>query len=334
MAVHPASTVTRKRVLVTGGAGFIGSHVCEALLARGNEIAIIDDLNDFYCPAEKRRNLDSISRLAAVRFTECDICDQNRVYALVESFRPAAIVHLAARAGVRPSLDSPLLYESVNVRGTLTMLEAARKFGVEQFVFASSSSVYGASTLVPFRENAGELLPVSPYAATKIAGEKLCFTYSHLFGIRAVCLRFFTVYGPRQRPDLAIRKFAELIDRGEPVPVFGDGSTSRDYTFVKDAAAGVMSALAYQGIYDIFNIGNSTPIALADLVCALENLLGRRAKIAWRPPQPGDVPVTCADTGKTCRELGFSACTKFRDGLAEFVKWYREIAENAFQAAS
>lgn len=320
----PPAAQSARRVLVTGGAGFIGSHVCEALHENGHEVAVIDDLNDFYSPDDKRRNLEAASRGRQLYFAQCDICDYEKVWPLVESFRPSVIVHLAARAGVQPSLHSPLLYESVNVSGTLVLLEAARRAGVEQFIFASSSSIYGASKAIPFREDNAELLPISPYAATKIAGEKLCFTYSHLYGIRATCLRFFTVYGPRQRPDLAIRRFAELIDRGEPVPVFGDGSTSRDYTFIRDAVSGIVSALRYRGAYEVFNIGCSRPVPLLQLIKELEDLLGKRATIDWRPAQPGDAPITYADTSKARLGLGFEPSTTLREGLAEFVAWQRD----------
>jgi UDP-glucuronate 4-epimerase len=244
----------------------------------------------------------------------------HRVFA---QFQPEAVVHLAARAGVRPSVADPLLYESVNVGGTVTLLEACRQFGVRKFVFASSSSVYGATDRLPFREDDGSNLPVSPYAATKIAGEKFCYTYSHLYDIRTVCLRFFTVYGPRQRPDLAIRKFVEMIDLGRPVPMFGDGSSGRDYTYIDDIVAGIRAALLLDCPYDIFNLGNSNPVDLLTLIRTLEDALQKKAILQRLELQPGDVPFTYADIGKARRQLGFEPATPFAEGIRRFVAWYR-----------
>ena len=311
------------KVLVTGGAGFIGSHLCEQLLANNCEVAIIDDLNDFYSPADKEKNLQGLRQRGNVYFRKCDIRDQDGVYKVFEEVRPDAIVHLAARAGVRPSLEQPFLYEQVNVYGTLVMLEAARRFGVNRFVFASSSSIYGIGNKVPFREDDSESRPVSPYAATKIAGEKLCFTYSHLYGLKIVCLRFFTVYGPRQRPDLAIRKFIERIDQGRTIPVFGDGSSGRDYTFVGDTVSGILGALRYDTPFDVFNLGNSSPITLTELIRAIERALGKQAHIERLPDQPGDVPITYADITKAQRLLGYSPSTSLEKGLERFIDWYR-----------
>ena len=225
------------RILVTGGAGFIGSHLCEQLLGSGHTIGILDDLNDFYSPQDKRSHLEIVRRSGAIHFVEGDICDEAAVACLFAEFQPEAVVHLAARAGVRPSLAEPALYERVNTGGTVVMLEAARRHGTKKFVLASSSSVYGATSPVPFREDDHNLLPVSPYAASKLSAEKFAYTYSHLYGLQVVCLRFFTVYGPRQRPDLAIRKFSESMLAGRPIPFFGDGSSARDYTYVKDPVA-------------------------------------------------------------------------------------------------
>ena len=233
------------------------------------------------------------------------------------------MIHLAARAGVRPSLENPLLYEHANVRGTITLLEACRRAGVRKFVFASSSSIYGVANRVPFSEEDQTNLPISPYAATKIAGEKLCYTWSHLYGIDVVCLRFFTVYGPRQRPDLAIRKFVEAIDAGRAIPVFGDGSRGRDYPFVDDTVQGIIAALPHQPRYDIFNLGNSSPITLAKLIEVIEQTLGKRAAIHWQPDQPGDVPITYADTAKARRILGYHPQTPIVDGIERFVEWRR-----------
>jgi UDP-glucuronate 4-epimerase len=312
------------RVLVTGGAGFIGSHLCESLLRDGHDVIVLDELNDFYSPLLKRENLEEISRIAPIVFQQGDIRDSETVHDLMSRTRPQAVIHLAARAGVRPSLEQPLLYEQVNVRGTLVMLEASRNFGVGKFVFASSSSIYGIANRVPFSELDPANLPVSPYAATKIAGEKLGYTYSHLYGIDVVCLRFFTVYGPRQRPDLAIRKFAEAIEAGRRIPVFGDGSSSRDYTYVDDVVKGVLAALQSPIRYDIFNLGNSRPVSLLAMIHGLEAQIGRRAEIDWLPDQPGDVPITYADINKARSVLGYCPSTPFETGLECFVRWLRD----------
>jgi len=321
------------RVLVTGGAGFIGSHVSERLLRDGHEVAIIDDLDDFYSPQLKVDNLLAIRKAGVLRFYEGDIRDEELVRQAFSENRPHAVIHLAGRAGVRPSLEHALLYESVNVRGTMVMLEEARAHGVQKFVFASSSSVYGIADRVPFNEDESLNLPISPYAATKLSGEKLCFTYSHLYDLSVTCLRFFTVYGPRQRPDLAIRKFTERIDAGMPIPVFGDGSSSRDYTFVDDIVQGVIAALFHQGRYDIFNLGNSAPIELLGLIRLIESNLGKTAKLNWMPAQPGDVPITYADISKARRALGYEPRTTIAEGIGAFVEWYREGGDRAIQKA-
>ncbi|MGH9614043.1 MAG: GDP-mannose 4,6-dehydratase [Bryobacteraceae bacterium] len=311
------------KILVTGGAGFIGSHLCERLLRDGHDVGTIDDLNDFYSPAMKRENLAALGN--ALCFHECDIRDEEQVGRIFAEVKPEAVIHLAARAGVRPSIDQALLYESVNVRGTMILLEASRKNGVRKFLFASSSSIYGATRSIPFREDDWDTLPISPYAATKMAGEKVAYTYSHLYKLPVICLRFFTVYGPRQRPDLAIRKFTEMIDAGRPIPLFGDGSSSRDYTYVEDTVQGILAALAYdRTTYDIFNLGNSTPIDLLSLVQLIEENLGKKAGIQWLPMQPGDVPITYADISKSKRLLGYDPQTPISEGIRKFVEWYRE----------
>jgi UDP-glucuronate 4-epimerase len=310
------------RVLVTGGVGFIGSHLCERLLKDGYEVAVVDDLNDYYSPALKLENLSIIRAAGSFPFFKCDICDREALTEILGRWRPDAVVHLAARAGVRPSLEQPLLYERVNVGGTLNLLEACRQHGISKLVFASSSSVYGAATAPPFSEECQVNRPVSPYAATKLAGEQLCYTYFYLYGIRCVCLRLFTVYGPRQRPDLAIRKFADRIAQGLPIPVFGDGSSGRDYTFVEDTVAGVIGALEYDCGYDIINLGNSAPVTLLDMIKTLEEFIGRKAKIEWLPDQSGDVPITCADIRKAGRILGYSPKTPFPAGIRKFLDWH------------
>ncbi len=310
-------------ILITGGAGFIGSHVAERLLRKGRRLTIIDDLNDFYPPAWKRQNLAEITQTGPIDFHQIDICDQKAVFTVVARAMPDVIIHLAARAGVRPSLEDPLLYEQVNVRGTLVLLEARRRFGVRKFIFASSSSVYGAENRVPFRETGCVDFPISPYAATKIAGERLCYTYSHLYSISVVCLRFFTVYGPRQRPDLAIRKFVESIEQGRRIQVFGSGASARDYTYVEDIAAGVAAAVSYHCGYELFNLGNSDPITLTDMIRTIENALGKKAILDHVPEQPGDVPITYADISKARRLLDYRPATKFPEGIEKFVAWHR-----------
>jgi UDP-glucuronate 4-epimerase len=314
------------RILVTGGAGFIGSHLAERLVSSGHCVSIVDDLNDFYSPEVKRANLNAVGAAGPVEFHWCDIRNVDAMDRIVGSFQPEAIFHLAARAGVRPSLEQPLLYEETNVKGTLILLEAARRNGVKKFVFASSSSVYGIANRVPFREDDPVHCPISPYAATKLAAEKFCFTYSHLYRLPVVCLRFFTVYGPRQRPDLAIHKFARLIEAGRPVPFFGDGSSGRDYTYIDDAVSGLLAALSYDTRFEIFNIGNSRPVKLTELVSTLEAALGKPAVLERRPDQPGDVPLTFADISKAGRLLGYQPRTSFEDGIRKFVEWMR--AEN------
>jgi UDP-glucuronate 4-epimerase len=312
------------KFLVTGGAGFIGSHLLEALLDRGGSVATVDNFDDFYPPTVKRRNLEEVSRRGPIRLFEADIRDKAALHEVFEAIRPEVVIHLAARAGVRPSIEQPELYEAVNVGGTVNLLSLARDFGVKKFIFISSSSVYGATTRVPFVEDQVELKPVSPYAATKLAGELICYTYSHLFGLPVVCLRIFTVYGPRQRPDLAIHKFAALIEAGKPVPLFGDGGSSRDYTFVDDIVAGILAAVDYQTPYDVFNLGNSHPIKLSELVHLLENTLGKQALVNSLPPQPGDVPITWADIGKARRLLGYEPRVSLPAGIERFVAWLRD----------
>jgi UDP-glucuronate 4-epimerase len=313
------------RILITGGAGFIGSHLAERLLRDGHEIFILDDLNDFYSPALKRQNLAAVERAGMAGFYDCDIRDAERTRLLVEELRPGVVIHLAARGGVRQSLEQPFLYEEVNIRGTLTLLEASRAARVQKFIFASSSSVYGVDSHLPFREDDRTQHPISPYAATKIAGEQMCFVYSHLYGLKVVCLRLFTVYGPRQRPDLAIRKFAELMDSGREIQVHGEGQTSRDYTYIDDIVNGIVASLHHDCSYDVFNLGSSSPVSLETVIETLEQALDRKANIRRIPSQPGDVPVTYADISKARASLGYEPCTPFQTGVQNFVKWFRDI---------
>src|SRR5215471_9414945 len=309
------------RVLVTGGAGFIGSHLVEKLLAVGHEVAILDDFNDFYDPQIKDVNIGNFAKDVAVH--HIDLRDDASVRNVFRQQKFDVVVHLAARAGVRPSIQQPQLYYDTNVRGTLHLLDAARLTGVERFIFASSSSVYGASKILPFSENQHLTQTLSPYAATKIAGEVLCSTYSHLYQLRVVALRYFTVYGPRQRPDLAIHQFTRRIHAGQPIEQFGDGTTRRDYTYIDDVIQGTMASLQYEGPrFDIFNLGESETIPLKELIVAIENALGKKAKINQLPEQPGDMPLTCADISKAKRSLGYNPTTPLSDGLPKFIDWF------------
>jgi UDP-glucuronate 4-epimerase len=314
-----------KNILVTGGAGFIGSHLVDQLLAEGGwNVTVVDDFNDFYAPSIKRTNISGHVSNPQYKLIEADIRDR---HALEEAFHETeydCIVHLAARAGVRPSLTEPRLYIETNVNGTLNLLELARKNAVKQFVFGSSSSVYGVNEKVPFSENDPIFNPISPYAATKAAGELICHTYSHLYDMRIVCLRFFTVYGARQRPDLAIHKFAKLISAGEPIPVFGDGTTRRDYTYIDDILAGVRAAIDYhQSNYEVINLGESRTVELRELISLLEKELGKSARIDRQPLQPGDVPRTFADISKARKLLAYDPQTDIETGLHRFIKWFR-----------
>ena len=310
------------RILVTGGAGFIGSHLVEKLLATGHRVAILDDFNDYYDPQIKHGNIAGV--LKDVGVYQIDLRDNGAVRDLFHREKFETVVHLAARAGVRPSIQHPQLYYDTNVNGTLHLLEAARVTSVGRFIFASSSSVYGMAKTVPFSEDLHLTQTISPYAATKIAGEFLCSTYSHLYQMRVVALRYFTVYGPRQRPDLAIHQFTKRIQAGKSIDQFGDGTTRRDYTYIDDIVQGTMAALEYDGpLFDIFNLGESETIQLKDLIAAIENALGQKAKINRLPEQPGDVPLTCADISKARKLLGYNPKTKLSDGLPRFIEWFR-----------
>jgi UDP-glucuronate 4-epimerase len=319
---------TANKILLTGGAGFIGSHLAESLLRLGAQLTIVDNLEPFYSPQWKRANLACIRAAGEFTFRETDICDLRRLRSAFESSRPRIVIHLAARAGVRPSIEDPIAYERTNVNGTMNVLELCREFRVHRLIFGSSSSVYGATTNTPFSESQIELRPISPYAATKLAGELLCSTYADLHSLPVVSLRLFTAYGPRQRPDLAIHKFTALIEAGLPVPVFGDGSTGRDYTWVEDIVAGIRAAVRVPlppigAPYSVYNLGNSHPVPLTDLISLLEEATGREAKREFLPPQPGDVPLTWADISKSRRELDFRPSISLEDGLKTFVEWYR-----------
>ena len=314
-----------KNILVTGGAGFIGSHLVDHLLAKGDwRVFVVDDFNDFYDPQIKRRNIASHLENPSYKLFEADIRDKSALAGIFEQDKFDCIVHLAARAGVRPSLEEPLLYTETNINGTMNLLELAREQSIRQFVFGSSSSVYGINAKVPFSEDDPIRQPISPYAATKAAGELLCHTYTHLYGIRSVCLRFFTVYGARQRPDLAIHKFARLISDQKAIPVFGDGTTRRDYTFIDDIIGGVRAAIDYdQSDYEVINLGESRTVELRELISLIEHELGQSARIDRQPLQPGDVPQTFADITKARRLLGYNPKTQIEEGIHRFVEWFR-----------
>ncbi|MBA3713783.1 MAG: SDR family NAD(P)-dependent oxidoreductase [Pyrinomonadaceae bacterium] len=316
----------RQDILVTGGAGFIGSHLVGRLLEEGRwRVTVIDDFNDFYAPAVKRANVAPHLGRDDFQLVDADIRDRAALESVFAETRFGAIVHLAARAGVRPSLGEPTLYSETNITGTIHLLEFARTHGVEQFVFGSSSSVYGINAKMPFGEDDPIRQTISPYAATKAAGELFCHAYAHLYGVRCVCLRFFTVYGARQRPDLAIHKFARLISEGRPIPVFGDGTTRRDYTYVDDIIAGVRAAVDYRdSLYEVINLGESRTVELRELIALLEKELGRTAVIDRQPAQPGDVPQTFADISKARRLLGYDPQTPIEEGIRRFVEWFRD----------
>ena len=323
MAGHP------KRILLTGGAGFIGSHLAEALLRKQARLSIVDNLDEFYSPAWKKANLESIRKIAPFDFFDQDICAMDGMRETVASVRPDTIIHLAARAGVRPSIEKPQLYEHVNVSGTVNLLELCREFQVSRLIFGSSSSVYGAGSRAPFSEDQSGLRPISPYAATKLAAELFCYTYAHLYKLPVVALRFFSVYGPRQRPDLAIHKFVAYIEAGKRLPIFGDGETGRDYTYVDDIVAGVLGALDYNfsstdgAPFEICNLGNSQPVKLSELVRMIECATGKKAIVQPEAAQQGDVPLTWADISKAGRLLGYRLQTTLEEGLQKFVAWYR-----------
>ena len=316
--------MTAMRLLVSGGAGFIGSHLVDSLLRDGHDVTVLDNFDPFYPRAIKERNIASHRAEPRWRLVEADLrnADELRVQ-LARDYD--VIVHLAAKAGVRPSIEDPLAYQDVNVRGTQNLLELAREAGIKRFVFASSSSVYGVNPRVPWSEEDHVLQPISPYASTKVSGELLGHVYSHLYGIRFIALRFFTVYGPRQRPDLAIHKFARLIMAGRPIPVFGNGQTRRDYTFIDDIVAGVRAAIDYdRSAYEVVNLGNNQTLTLQDMIAGLEAALGKRATIERLPEQPGDVPQTWADVSKAQALFGYVPRTGHTEGLRRFGGWIRD----------
>jgi len=312
-----------KHALVTGGAGFIGSHLASRMLKAGWKITVIDNLDPFYDISIKKANVRINQVFEGFNFIEGDIRDQDLLKSLPEDID--LIVHLAAKAGVRPSIANPLEYQQVNVNGTQNLLEFARERGIKQFIFSSSSSVYGINPNVPWKESDRVLQPISPYASTKVSGELLGHVYSHLYGIRFIALRFFTVFGPRQRPDLAIHKFVHKILNGEEIPVFGDGSTRRDYTFVMDIVDGIMRSISYdKSMYEVINLASCRTISLADMISSIEKIFGKKAKINWLPEQAGDVPQTYGDIDKANELLGYEPRSSFEQGLEEFKAWIEQ----------
>lgn len=313
-----------KTALVTGGAGFIGSHLVDKLLAEGGwQVTVVDNFNDFYSPETKRANIAQHEGNSALDVVEADITDVDTLREIFGSQKFDVVVHLAAYAGVRPSLLDPRLYAEVNVMGTLNLLQLMSEFKVPRFVFGSSSSVYGVNSKIPFAEEDKVDQTISPYAATKAAGEHLCHTFSHIYGFRCVCLRFFTVYGPRQRPDLAIHKFTDLVSRGKAIQMYGDGTTCRDYTYIDDIIQGVRASMDYSASdFEVFNLGESETTELHELIALIEESLGKKAVVDRQPMQPGDVPVTYADISKARRLLGYNPTTKIGEGIQKFVEWY------------
>ncbi len=312
------------KALVTGAAGFIGSHLCERLLAQGWAVLGVDNFDDFYDQQIKRRNISACLKNENFQLIEADIRDSATMDKTVGS-DVEIIVHLAARAGVRPSIEQPVLYADVNVNGTTVLLEAAKKHNVIKFIFGSSSSVYGNNEKVPFSEGDSVDFPISPYAATKKAGELICHTYHHLYGIHITCLRFFTVYGPRQRPDLAIHKFAKLIEQGKPIPVYGDGTMMRDFTYIDDIINGTVAAMERCSGFNIYNLGESRPISVNDLIDEIEKAIGKKAVKEYLPRQPGDVERTYADVTKATADLGYNPSTSIQTGLEKFITWLKTI---------
>lgn len=311
------------RILVTGGAGFIGSHLIERLLSEGHEVVSLDDFNSYYDPKFKKENISPFARNPRFSLLEGDIRDEKVVRRAFSQKPLDQVVHLAARAGVRPSLADPLLYSDVNVNGTLRLLEAMREHKVRKMVFASSSSVYGINSSLPFSEDDPLWTPISPYAATKIAGEALCRMYHYLYGMSCVCLRFFTVYGPRQRPEMAIYKFTRALFQDEEIPMYGAGDSRRDYTYITDIIDGVCAAITTTGGLKIYNLGDSSPVTLRDLLEKLEKKTGKKARIKKMPQQPGDVPVTYANIEKAKKELGYSPKILLDQGLDLFIRWFQ-----------
>jgi len=312
-------------ILVTGGAGFIGSHLCERLLRDGIRVICLDNFDSFYDPNIKIKNAERMAK----RFPDLfelvtgDIRNPEHLKRIFEKNKIDSVVHLAARAGVRPSIAEPLLYQDVNIRGTMVLLEACKENGVHNFIFASSSSVYGENQRVPFKEEDLDIQPISPYGVTKRAGELLCYSYHHLYGMNIACLRIFTAYGPRQRPEMAIHKFTRLIDQGEKIPIYGDGSSRRDYTYIDDLVDGILGVIRYHNGFEIYNLGESQTTSLKELIRLIEEAFGKKVNIEMLEPQPGDVSTTYADITKAKRMLKYQPNVKMEEGIKRFVEWYK-----------
>jgi UDP-glucuronate 4-epimerase len=314
------------QILVTGGAGFIGSHLCERLLREGYKVICLDNFDSFYDPNIKIKNIEGIGEKFPNRFKLItgDIRNCEHLTETLRKNRIDSVVHLAARAGVRPSINDPLLYQDVNIRGTIVLLETCKEFKIKDFIFASSSSVYGENQRIPFSEEDLDIQPISPYGATKRAGELLCYSYHHLYEMNIACLRIFTAYGPRQRPEMAIHKFTRLIDQGEKIPIYGDGSSRRDYTYIDDLIEGILNAVHQHKGFEIYNLGESQTTSLNELIRLIEEALGKKAIIERLEPQPGDVSMTYADISKAERKLGYHPKIKMEEGIKRFVEWYKK----------
>ena len=315
-------------ILITGGAGFIGSNLCEKLICAGEKIICIDNFNDYYNPKIKEENLRNLEGRANFILYRMDILDREKLKEVFAKHRFDMVIHLAARAGVRPSISNASLYEAVNVQGTINILECCRKYGIEKLIFASSSSVYGGNKKIPFSEDDIVDRPISPYAATKKAGELICYTYSHLFNISVYCYRFFTVYGPRQRPEMAIYKFTRLITEEKPIEIFGDGTSSRDYTYVEDIVDVIASNLENVKGYEIINLGNSNPVKVTELIKFIEKAANKKAQVEYGRVQAGDVPVTYADILKAKKMLKYNPKTRIEEGINKFTAWYMETRKS------
>lgn len=313
-------------ILVTGGAGFIGSHLCERLLREGAYVICFDNFDSFYDPNIKIKNVEGTGKKFSDQFTLItgDIRNHDHLQEVFKKNRIDLVIHLAARAGVRPSIAEPLLYQDVNIRGTIALLEACKETGIKEFLFASSSSVYGENQRVPFSESDLDIQPISPYGATKRAGELLCYSYHHLYGMNIACLRIFTAYGPRQRPEMAIHKFTRLIGQGKTIPIYGDGSSRRDYTFIDDLIDGILNVIHHPRGFEIYNLGESQTTSLKELVQLIEEALGKKAHVEMLEPQPGDVSITYADISKAKRILGYEPRIKMEEGIKQFIEWFKK----------
>ncbi len=313
-------------ILVTGGAGFIGSHLCERLLSDRVKVICLDNFDSFYDPNIKIKNVEGVKKKFPQLFelVTGDIRNPDHLKGVLQKNRVDFVVHLAARAGVRPSIAEPLLYQDVNIRGTIVLLEACKASGIKNFIFASSSSVYGENQRVPFTEEDLDIQPISPYGATKRAGELLCYSYHHLYRMNIACLRIFTAYGPRQRPEMAIHKFTRLIDQGEKIPLFGDGSSRRDYTYIDDLIDGILAVIRYHQGFEVYNLGESQTTSLKELIRLIEKAFEKKANVEMLEPQPGDVSVTYADITKAKRILKYQPRVKMEEGIKRFVEWYKK----------